>query len=62
VSIGVVTYSAPVDSVPSMLQAADGLMYQAKQAGGDRLVGNVRSAESVSEQQVELVDLIVDSH
>ena len=62
VSIGVVTYSAPVDSLSSMLQAADRLMYQAKQAGGDRLIGNVRSAESGSDQQVELADLIADPH
>ncbi|MCJ7756371.1 MAG: hypothetical protein MUP13_17560, partial [Thermoanaerobaculales bacterium] len=59
---GVVTYSAPVGSLHSMLQAADRLMYQAKQAGGDRLVGGVRSAESVSDQQVELADLIADPH
>ncbi len=59
VSVGAVTYSAPPDPVESMLQAADRLMYQAKRAGGNRLVGETRSAEPGTETQiVELDDLV----
>lgn len=62
VSTGVVTYSSPDDSVRSMLRAADRLMYKAKQAGGDRLIGNVRSAEAEPDRQVELAELTTDPH
>jgi len=60
VSVGVVTYSSPADSLQSLLQTADRLMYQAKRAGGNRLVGAVRSPETGSDQHVvELSDLAV---
>jgi diguanylate cyclase (GGDEF)-like protein len=62
VSIGVVTYSTSVDSLETMLQAADRLMYQAKQAGGNRLVGNVRSADAGTDQRVELAELTSEPH
>jgi len=59
VSVGAVTYSAPTDGVESMLQAADHLMYQAKRAGGNRLVGEVRSTEPGSQTHlIELGDLV----
>jgi diguanylate cyclase (GGDEF)-like protein len=60
VSVGVVTYSSPAEALETMLQAADHLMYKAKQAGGNRLVGNVRNPESGHDQQiVELADLAI---
>jgi diguanylate cyclase (GGDEF)-like protein len=62
VSIGVVTYSTSVVSLETMLQAADRLMYQAKQAGGNRLVGNVRSADAGTDQRVELAELTSEPH
>jgi diguanylate cyclase len=62
VSTGVVTYPSPNESVQSMLQAADRLMYKAKQAGGDRLIGNLRFAEVESDRHVELADLTPDPH
>ena len=58
VSVGAVTYSAPTDPVEAMLQASDHLMYQAKRAGGNRLVGEVRSGETEGETHlIELGDL-----
>jgi diguanylate cyclase (GGDEF)-like protein len=60
VSVGMVTYSAPTDPLDSLLQTADNLMYQAKRSGGNRLVGNVRSPEPGSPQQVELADLATE--
>ncbi|MDF1596686.1 MAG: GGDEF domain-containing protein [Acidimicrobiia bacterium] len=58
VSVGVVTYATPTDPLEGLLQAADDLMYQAKQAGGNRLVGSVRSLESASvEEPVDLARL-----
>lgn len=59
VSVGAVTYTGPPDPVESMLQAADRLMYQAKRAGGNRLVGETRSGEpGTNTQVVELDDLV----
>jgi len=59
VSVGAVTYSAPTDQVETMLQAADHLMYQAKRGGGNRLVGEVRSAElGTNQRTVELATLM----
>lgn len=58
VSVGAVTYSAPEDPLETMVQRADHLMYQAKRAGGSRLVGEVRSPEPGSETHlIELDDL-----
>ncbi|MDH3260956.1 MAG: GGDEF domain-containing protein [Acidimicrobiia bacterium] len=61
-SVGVVTYSAPADSVESMLQAADGLMYQAKRAGGNRLVGEVRSAKPGSNHHLITLGDLATQH
>jgi diguanylate cyclase (GGDEF)-like protein len=62
VSVGAVTYSKPTDSVEDMLKAADDLMYRAKRAGGNRLVGEERSAESQTGRQiVELATLVEQS-
>lgn len=62
VSVGAVTYTAPTDQVETMLQAADRLMYQAKEGGGNRLVGEVRSADPDTDQRtVELV-VLVEQH
>lgn len=58
VSIGAVTYSTPDVPVETMVQAADRLMYQAKRAGGNRLVGEVRSPEPGTDtHSIELSDL-----
>ncbi len=63
VSVGAVTYSQPTDSLEDMLKAADGLMYRAKRAGGNRLVGEARSAEAGPGQQVvELAALVEQRH
>jgi PleD family two-component response regulator len=36
-SVGIVSFSPPLASVPEMLQAADEAMYVAKRSGKDRL-------------------------
>ncbi len=59
VSVGVVTDSAPDEPLDRLLQDADRLMYRAKRAGGDRLVGVVRPGEPGSDEHVvELADLV----
>ena len=52
VSVGVVTYASPADPVEVLVQTADRLMYQAKRAGGNRIMGEIRSAKPDSDQYV----------
>lgn len=44
-SIGVVTYHGALPSTAVILNTADRIMYQAKRAGGDRVIGRVVAAE-----------------
>ncbi len=46
-SIGVATFREPPDEVHEMITYADELMYRAKHAGGDRVVGAVIHPESI---------------
>ena len=54
VSIGIATYRFPPGDVDTMIADADSLMYRAKRAGGNRLVGAVMSGPWLRWNQLHL--------